>query len=336
MQKRLKISDIGGFTLVELAIVLVIVGILLGVGSSMVGVLSGAVKVRQAKDSLDENSQAVASWASANNRLPQITDFNSGTPVAKTQMDPWSRPVVFLYYSSLARTNPNKDTICGRRSTPLTVTTSNPPTTVSNVAYVLLSGGDTGAATLNSSFASGSTLGALTYPVKTLIPRDAASNTAVGGDATGNILIDSSNTDIVRWVTLDELRSKVGCQGAPMKIVNNELPFGSASSPYSATLTADGGVPFNATDSYRWCVQTTVAPLPPATGLNFKKPDGSTVGNTLFEMNCSTYPVTSWPTAGQLVISGTPTPPGSYFFTVYVSDNNSNTASKPFVLTVNP
>ena len=51
--------------------------------------------------------------------------------------------------------------------------------------------------------------------------------------------------DIVDYVTLGELRTKSGCQGAPLKILNNELPSGSMSSTYSATIYAEGGVPFS-------------------------------------------------------------------------------------------
>ncbi len=83
--------------------------------------------------------------------------------------------------------------------------------------------------------------------------------------AAATINIDPNNSDIVRWVTLDELRSKVGCQGAPLKIVNNELPFGSAAAAYAnVTINADGGVQFAAPDRYRWCIQTAALGIAPA------------------------------------------------------------------------
>jgi len=324
-------SDFRGFTLVEMAIVLVIVGLLVGVGSSMVGVLSTAVSVRQTKDSMDAVTQSVTSWASSNNSIPDKTGF---TTVAKTPLDAWGRPFVYLYDSNLYAAAPTKDTICGRRTAALTVVTTDPAATISNVAFAVLSSSDdavftstlTGTGNLN-----GGALGTVASP----------------GSITGSVTVNANNSDIVRWVTLDELRSKIGCQGSPLKILNNELPSGSAtSSTYSATIVADGGVPLNFTpltppDIYSWCVQTTTVNVAPA-GLTFQKPNVSGVATpitnviNLFQPNCLGYAAASWPKAGQLMLSGTPSASGSYYLTVYVSDNNANTVSKPFVLTVNP
>ena len=334
-----------GFTLVELAIVLVIVGLLIGVGSGMMGVLSTAIKVRQTKDSLDDNMQAVASWASANNRLPKLSEFNSGTPVAKTQMDSWAHPFVFLYYSSLAPNTATKDTICGRRSTPLTVTSSNPTTTISNVAYAILSGGDSGASTLNSTL-NGSLLG---VAFNAAIPRLPSSNISVGGIATGTITIDPVNNDIVRWVTLDELRSKVGCQGAPLKIVNNELPFGAAPNSYSATISADGGVPFSSGGAYKWCAEfatprtgIVVFDTSPVTG---KINTSGTACNLLTEASTYFYQGDTLALTKKTGFVNFST--GSYKLTITVRDaagndtnactsTTDNCVQKPFVLTINP
>jgi len=334
-----------GFTLIEMAIVLVIVGLLVGVGASMVGVLSSAIKVRQTRDSLDENMQAVASWASANNRLPDTLTASTTTgftSVAKTSVDVWGRNFIYLYDTSLApSTAATKDTICGRRSTNLSLTTTDPAATVPNVAYVIISGGDNGS-NLNSTFKTGSTFrGGAAYGSSTAIPRTSGGSYAIGGNATGTISVDPNMIDIVRWVTLDELRSKVGCQGAPLKIVNNELPYGNTASSYSATISADGGVPNSTPDTYNWCVQTTTVNVAPA-GLTFQKPNSSGVATAipsvtnLFQTNCTTYGAANWLAAGQLMLSGTPTPTGSYYLTIYVSDTNSNIATKPFVLTINP
>lgn len=209
-----------GFTLVELAIVLVIVGLLVGLGSSMTGMLITANNVRQTKDSLDAVSQSITSWASANNRLPDVTTGTTGfKSVVKTPTDAWGRDFIYLYDTNLAPGSATKDTICGRRTTSLSVITSEPTATISNVAFVVISKGDD--ATLETTVS------------------DAA--LSVSRAATGTVTASTSNSDLLRWVTLDELRSKIGCQGAPLKIVNNELPFGSIVSNYSAKITADGG-----------------------------------------------------------------------------------------------
>jgi prepilin-type N-terminal cleavage/methylation domain-containing protein len=324
-EAEVKMSDSRGFTLVEVAIVLVIVGLLVGVGSSMVGVLSTAVMVRQTKDTMDAVAQSVTSWASSNNDIPNVAGFSSA---AKSPVDAWGRSLVYLYDSNLYAATPTKDTICGRRSAAITVVTTDPVATINNVAFAVLSSSD------DATFASTLTgTGNL---------NGGALSTLASGSITGSVSVNANNSDIVRWVTLDELRSKIGCQGSPLKILNNDLPSGSASSStYSATIVADGGVQYTAPDSYSWCVQTATVNQPPAT-LTFQKPNASgvatpitTVAN-LFQTNCSAYPVASWPKAGQLMLSGTPSPSASYYLTVYVSDNNANTVSKPFVLTANP
>lgn len=311
-----------------MAIVLVIVGLLLGLGSSMVGTLMTTVKVRETKDLQDATVQSVVSWASANNRLPP--DAATFASIAKTTNDAWGRPFVYLFDNSLAAAPITKDTICGRRSTNLTLSTTDPSaaTTMSNVAFVILSASDdaTIQATLNNTVGppaiSPPTLNGANFTSGNTIPLNTI------GSATGTITIDVNNSDIVRYVTLDELRSKVGCQGAPLKILNNELPSGYTSTTYNAVIAADGGVP-----NYAWCIQTTTAGTAPA-GITFKDQDNTAISSNLFKTVCPG--AANWPAAGQLVLSGTPTPSGSNFFTVFVTDTNSNQASKPFVLTVNP
>jgi len=313
-----------GFTLVEVAIVLVIVGLLVGVGSSMVGVLSTAVMVRQTRDTMDAVTQSVTSWASSNNGIPNVAGFSTA---AKTPVDAWGRSFVYLYDGNLYAAAPTKDTICGRRSAALTVTSTDPVATISNVAFVVLSSGNDALFTSTLTGTGNLNGGAL--------------STLASGSITGSVSVNANNSDIVRWVTLDELRSKIGCQGSPLKVLNNDLPSGSASSSsYSATIVADGGVQYTAPDSYSWCVQTATAAAPAS--LLFQKPNASGVATpitnvaNLFQTNCSSYAVASWPKAGQLMLSGTPSPSASYYLTVFVSDNNANTVSKPFVLTANP
>lgn len=318
-----------GFTLVELAIVLVIVGILLGAGTGMVSILTKAIKVRESRDLLDAATQSITSWASANNRIPDNGATTSTFPsVVKSPSDSWGQNIYYVYDSVFAPGAPTKDTICGRRTSLITIQDkNNPGTSIQNVVFAVVSPGDN--SVLDTTFSPAPTWGAAPL----------SSSGAVTAATT--ITMDTYN-DIVRWVTLDELRSKAGCQGAPLRIVNNELPYGSASSPtYKATISADGGVPNAAPDSYSWCIQTTPANAAPA-GLTFQKPDatGAPVAipnvTNLFQTNCSTYGVANWIPAGQLMISGTPSGSGSYYFTVYVADTNSNVASKPFVFTANP
>jgi len=321
-----------GFTLIELAIVLVIVGLLVGLGSSMVGVLTTAINVRQTKESMDAVTQSVISWASANNTLPDAAGFTS---VAKTPNDAWGRPFVYLYDANLFNASPTKDTICGRRSTSITLNTLDPTalTTINNVAFIILSASDDAA--VDATLAAGATLnGVAAVPA---IPMGTMKS------LNGTFNIDAKNSDIVRWVTLDELRSKIGCQGAPLKIVNNELPFGATPTPYSVTISADGGVPFAPSPpTYKWCVNNNL-------------PSGFLVTGGIQNANCLAIDETFWGAAASGLTISFPVsvvPTGSYQITVVARDNadgvttsgaacnsatpTDNCAQKMFVLTVNP
>lgn len=290
-----KHNHINGFTLIELSVVLVIIGILVSLGFGMIGPLTTFVKVRETRDLQDAALQSVTSWASSRNSIPDADTFPSA---AKYPLDAWGRKFVYLYDSTLSD-SPTKDTICGRRSTLLKLKTTDPAATMDNVAFVVLSGADN--AILKS------TLNGVAI--------------TASGAAIDTITVTSPNGDLVRWVTLDELRSKIGCQGAPLKIVNNELPFGNYSAPYSATIVPDGGIP-----PFDWRI---------------KKRSSLPIG-ILFQPNMpvpfANNSTSDWVTSSNsnLAITGALSPQGSYSFTIMVRDSDGNSASRLFVLTINP
>lgn len=301
-----------GFTLVEMAIVLVIVGLLVGLGSSMIGPLTNMAKSRETREIIDSDIASITSFAASNNRLPNATEFPTAV---KRATDGWTHNLIYLYDNNLYSATPTKDTLCGRKTAAITITDNS--VNISNVAFAVISKGEDAITqtTLNGTLNGAAINGVITG----------------SGTATGTITLDATASDIIRWVTLDELRSKIGCQGAQLKILNNELPPGSITGPYNATLFPDGGVPFTAVpNTYRWCVQSAVPP-----GLIFTP--------ATLNGNCAALVEGSWSAANaSLAISGTATAPGTYSFTVFVRDNNDaagandNIASKAFVLTVNP
>ncbi len=333
MIKKSSTPTIQGFTLIELSIVLVIIGLLVGLGAGMIGPMTTFVKVRETRDMQDASLQSIVSWASSRNTIPHAyppadplyVSNTAFTTVAKSPLDAWGRNLIYLYDPNLYSATPTKDTICGRRSTALTLVTTEPAATISNVAFTLLSGADYAA--LKSSL-NGTLSGA---PITGVIN--------ASGAAAGTITVTGPNSDLVRWVTLDELRSKVGCQGAPLKIVNNELPFGAVPNAYSVTLTADGGVPFSTPATYKWCVT-----LP----AGFAQTGGTS------NADCLNLAEASWATdsAGlTITFPANTVVSGAYQIKVVVRDNadgvttsnacnnadpGDNCAQKLFVVTVNP
>ncbi|MDD2851615.1 MAG: prepilin-type N-terminal cleavage/methylation domain-containing protein [Desulfuromonadaceae bacterium] len=310
-----------GFTLIELSIVLVIIGMLIGLGSNMLGTLTTYAKVRETRDSMDANIQSVISWASSHNRLPQLGEFR--VAAAKNQNDAWGRPYAFIYDANLAPAAATKDTICGRRSTFLNISTIDPTATVRNVAYAVVSHAD------NYDFNSRLNGVLLT------------ADSAAASGAASTITATGPNSDMIRWVTLDELRSKIGCQGAQLKIVNNELPYGAAPIDYSVTLVADGGVPFAANPStFKWCVNTLPAGFAQSGGVQ--------------SADCYGLSEEAWAPASSGLILSFPSgivATGAYPITAVVRDNadtvatsaacsstdpGDNCAQKLYVVTVNP
>jgi len=78
VRRLLKSGSMRGFTLVELAIVLIIVGLLIGVGANMVGPLTKRVKLNESRDDLNKAKEAVVSFSMSRGRLPCPDVNNDG------------------------------------------------------------------------------------------------------------------------------------------------------------------------------------------------------------------------------------------------------------------
>lgn len=343
---RSPLSDSKGMTLVEIAIVLVLVGVIIGIGAGMVGPLTKRIKISETKETVNAAIESLVGFVTTNRRLPCEINDNNGfcstvgdefTSAIRTTNDVFGRPLQYVYDNSLTTAG----NVCGKKTTLLTVRMcGNAGCTVftdsQNVAFMVLSGG------VNYNNQTRGTQGITAATVVNIYEPDVAGIDNYATDMNRPEEFD----DIVKWVTLNELKTKIGCQGAPMKILNNELPPGTVGSPYpSATVGAvltfsieGGATPV----TYGWCVESsTLVPLP--AGLNFS----SVVPVRVSPNTCnSTNPLAEggWVSAAALSISGTPSAgtSGAYGFTLYVRDNNDatgsndNVASKSFVITINP
>jgi prepilin-type N-terminal cleavage/methylation domain-containing protein len=328
-----------GFTLVELAIVLVVVGLVLVLGTTLIGPLTKSVKRNETKEIVNAAVESIASFASSSKRLPLDP---VGDPTAefyrsvRNSNDAWTKPLLYMMDASLT-TIPGgtTDAICGRKSTGYTVcrdAVCTATTNIPNVAFVIVSRAE------NYNIQTGTLVNGV-CPARQTCVRVYETGTPNIDDYSSLLPPDpdplraENYDDIVKWVTLDELRTKVGCQGAQLKIVNNELPYGFVNSAYTVTVFADGGIPYTVgVGKYRWCIQ-------PASG---SLPAGITATPNTVNGNCSSFAETSWLRADSLVFSGTPTTQNSYQMTIFVRDNNdlagtnNNKAQRNFVLTINP
>ena len=317
MEKRAKPKGSEGLTLIEVAIVLVILGLLIGLGAGLVSMLTKRAKIVESRETVDSAVEALISYAAGNKCL---TDNLTQANVRKTT-DAWNQPLFIRVAPELlpGQCSTSNAMICDRKSTSLTVIICNDTActsyqTIYNVAFVVASKGPN----YNLQIMNG------TNEIRVYAPGlqvDSFSGTYEGVPDPNR---PEEFDDIVKWVTLDELRTKLGCL-MQIRIINNELPYGFENKTYSATVFAEGGVPFSGSGKYKWCRQ---GDLP--SGLSANPPTSAT--------DCLSLPEASWGQADNVTISGTPAigTSGSYLLTFFVKDNNTNIAQKTLVLTINP
>ncbi|TAN41705.1 MAG: prepilin-type N-terminal cleavage/methylation domain-containing protein [Nitrospirae bacterium] len=326
-----------GFTLIELSIVLIIIGIIMGLGIGVVGPLLKGAKIKQAQDYLEGAIQSVISFGMGNQRLPNTGEFPTGL---RNPNDPWGNRFWYIYDNKTATTA--EGGICGRKSTNLRLAiidaTTGTTTNIDNVAFIVFSGG----ANFNNQTAgptgdAGTSAGVVT--INTYLPLDNP-NVQVdnyAGDVGGTR--NEPYDDIVKWVTLSELRIKANCTGAQLSLINDSLPFGQIGSAYGPiNVYPNGGVP-NA-GGYRWCIQNATGASAPS-GITYS--DNNSV-SIPFSTNCQGLAEGSWSAwSTHVVIAGTPTgSSSSNSLTFFVRDNNDptgtndNIGQKMFILTIYP
>lgn len=302
-----------GLTLVEVAIVLVILGLLVGLGVSMIGPLTKRAKINETKEALNANTESIISWAAGSKRLPDTTEFIS---IIRNRSDAWGKPFYYLVDNDLVQLpSGTEHKICDRRTTKITLRVyqdANNYQDITNVAFIIISSGENvNNQTHGTQLINSPTTIVVFYPEAPNVDNFSA-----------DFNRPEAYDDIVKWITLDELRIKVGCQGAQLRILNNELPYGYVGSQYNSTIFVEGGVPFPSGGKYRWCREGNL-------------PSGLTATPSSNSTDCLND-ITNWGQADSLIINGTPTNSGTFNLKFYVKDSDGSTVSKSLVLTINP
>ncbi|MBI4825032.1 MAG: hypothetical protein HY807_01230 [Nitrospirae bacterium] len=305
-----------GFTIVEMSIILVIFGLLFVISMHMVAPIVERIKQEKSKKIIDSSVISVIGFAQVNGRLPSTAEFPS---VVTEAVDIWGKDLVYLSDSGLAAGN-----ICDRDSTALTVqvcggsSCTAPLDTIPNVAFLILSSGS------NLNIQTNTTVNPVKAYQKGLAGID---------DFTPVINRLQEYDDIVKWMTLSELRTAAGCEEAPLNILDVPLPSGLLSSPYDANFYATGGVPFadingdtDSAEDYEWCV-TSSAPG----GLSYVCNPGD--GALASSLTCGEASGT-WQQCSSLELSGTPVTSGAFRIFVYVKDSSGNIGSRIFAVTI--
>lgn len=332
-----KLNESNGFTLIELAMVLVIIGLLMGMGAGLVGTLTKRAKLYENRNIIDAAIESLISYSASNNELPDIATFPS---IVRNPNDVWKKPLYYIVDDDLLDSTAGG--ICERRTTQLhlsncpTTGCGTPTNTIDNVAYIVLSG----SANFNNQ---------TDIPSTNPVTSDTTVKYYVQGLELDDYTTDMNRAepydDIVKWITLDELRIKAGCTASQLRVLNNELPRGYVGSVYNATIFADGGVTFTDgggdTDSepdYEWCWKNDPINGAPS-GVSFSCGTSALASSA----NC-TLTSGTWLQCTALSIANTPDPgtDESYRITFFVRDENDdsgtddNLSQKSFVITINP
>lgn len=247
-----------GFTLIELAIVLVIVGLLVGIGASMVGPLTKRAKYTETKEALQNASQSIIGYAATmGNRLPDAATFPA---IIKTSKDAWGKSLSYIFDNALT----GSTSICNRTTTNITVRRCNnaactAPVVITNVAFLVVSSGP------NYNNQTGTSQAVAAPTTFNIYEPDVG---AVDGcnDPPVGVRLERYD-DIVDFVTIYDLKVKSGSVGKELGIVTRFLPNGKVGNLYGSTTVSA----VNGTAPYSWSIVAGTLPaglsLAPTTGV---------------------------------------------------------------------
>ncbi len=250
-------------------------------------------------DTLEKTVKAVISWSEANNR--QLANSSNFPNIIPYPTDSYGQPLYYIYDNDL--TSMSTGGICGKSTTYLTVNycpnalCANATTTIPNVAFIVLSSGAN-------------------------LSNQTAGNQGVSSSKSINIY-DASVTinnnpydDIVRVVTLNELKSRAHCSGVTrgrLLLLNNELPRACAYTQYAAAIYPDGGVPNSSSGNYQWCLNYGAPSLNGSINVNSSNPCTCNSNIAHYCTQCYCNPTLTLAGAG-------PGTTGSYPVTAILSD----------------
>lgn len=217
-----------GFTLVEIAIALVIVGLLVGLGASLIGPLTKRAKLEENREILKKAYESVLGYAIQNKRLP--SDLQSAGAPTK---DVFGIDLTYVPANEWTGSN-----ICTSSASLLTINDASAGGTAnvySNVAFIIIANGE------NRCNQTGSTLPFYVYP------QGATGNCCPPNPPIQSCPASPDYDDLVVYIDANNLRQKI-C--STFRIVTETLPSGKQYVPYpSVKLEATDG-----TSPYTWSI----------------------------------------------------------------------------------
>ncbi len=218
-----------GFTLVELAIVLVVIGILLGLGVALLGPLTKQAIFKRSRERVKACKEAIIGFVVTSRRLPTQQEFQS----ICNQKDAWGRSLIYIPDDSTVNYDGNNDradlttqnTCCSSLPSDMAVNdrafTGGANNYKEDVAFIVLSEGEN--RSQDGSLVTGQDVDGVIYALYTIEE------------------YTDTYDDIIEYVTVYELRDAINCE--PLQIVTTSLPDGTEDSSYNAKILATGGCP---------------------------------------------------------------------------------------------
>lgn len=319
-----------GFTLIELAMVMVVIGLVIGGGIQMMSVMSKRAKITEVKQQLESAREAIIGFVQVNGNLPTQAEFQNLWTGSKDQitgvaLDPWNKPI--LYISSLHFANTTD--ICNYRVADLNV--SNYVSAV-DVAFVIVSSSE------NYNMQTRLRTASTPDEVRIYSPsQQIDDNTTDFNRATDKY------DDLYRFVTLQELKSAINCQDSALEIIPMTLPSTYEKQIYNANINANGGIPFaDAGDTdgdpdYRWCWEGNTPNIGIAAICNGNLAISSSP-QLCTDINGNFNPAATWRSCTTLTFAGTITDNNTSQISnliLYVQDNDNNLHLRRFSITKN-
>ena len=214
-----------GFSLIELAIVLVIIGLLVGMGAGLMGPVTKKAKLTKTRDRVTEVYNSIIGYAIANKTLPANL-----TVLGVKTTDSYGKSLFYDVATGITASD-----LCTTKGTPyITVNDlSAPPAT--NIAFIVLSQGE--------NLCNETGLGTPFTIIDTGVTGSCAADATYGYD------------DIVMYLDIITLRQQI-CN--TFRIVTSSLPAGTEAVAYpTVTLQATDG-----TTPYDWSVSSGSLPSP--------------------------------------------------------------------------
>ena len=252
MQANHKQCRAAGFSLIELAIVMIIIGVLISAGitifkPSVVGVMNTKTEAI-----LKTNIDALVGYSAVQQRLPNRRQFPS---LVRSQKDGFGNNIKYIPAFGFTGLR----SICNTSFTNLSLVPRRGGAKVDNVAFIVHSFGNDAQndvprnppreypLTLNSTIEDEIEGGQEELyhsnhvnVVYTVPPWAGGNDPATAKD------------DIIEWATLPEIQAAAKC-GPALRLTTTTLPSGASNKKYSADIFALGGIHFPGGGSYEWC-----------------------------------------------------------------------------------